>query len=319
MNALVLILAPLRVLTLADALHTATVNQPTLRQARAGTQAASARADEARSGLLPQITGNATYQRTTANFTPQPGLLPSKTNASASTSSIDTSNYWAFSLQLNQLIYDFGQTGQHWRSVQSLADAQQATERSTALTVEATVRTGYFAARAQKALVEVAKETLDNLNKHLDQIQGFVTVGTHPEIDLAQAKTDCANARFALIQAQNNYETAKAQLNLAIGVEGSTDYDVNDETLPPVDGEDEGTDGLVGEAVRARPDLASLNAQVRSQGRRCWRPRAGTARRWDCSRRSTIAAPSSTRWRGTGTRASRRAGRCFRGCSPGRR
>ncbi len=40
----------------------------------------------------------------------------------------------------------------------------------------------------------------------------------------------CANARVQLITAENNYETAKAQLNLAMGVEMPTNYDVADET-----------------------------------------------------------------------------------------
>ena len=50
-----------------------------------------------------------------------------------------------------------------------------------------------------RALVVVAKETLDNLQKHLDQIEGFVKAGTRPEIDLAQARTDLANGRVSVI------------------------------------------------------------------------------------------------------------------------
>ncbi len=68
-----------------------------------------------------------------------------------------------------------------------------------------------------------------------------------------------------LITAQNGYETAKAQLNQAMGVEGPTDYDVADETLPPVAGEDGSTDVLLDEAIKARPELAALANQVRAQ------------------------------------------------------
>jgi outer membrane protein len=127
------------------------------------------------------------------------------------------------------------------------------------------VRTAFFTARAQKALLEVAKQTLSNQEKHLVQVQAFIQVGTQPEIALAQSKTDVANARLAMIRADNNYAVGRAQLNLAMGLEGATDYDVADETVPIVEGEDGTTDALVAEAIRARPELASLRAQLLAQ------------------------------------------------------
>ena len=74
-----------------------------------------------------------------------------------------------------------------WRQNAAFAEGVDDTERATRLTVALNVRTFYFAARANKALVQVARETLANQQKHLDQIEGFVKVGTQPEIALAQA------------------------------------------------------------------------------------------------------------------------------------
>src|SRR5207302_5029385 len=68
-----------------------------------------------------------------------------------------------------------------------------------------------------------------------------------------------------VITAENGYETAKAQLNQAMGVEGSTDYDVSDEMLGAVEGEDQTIDPLVDEAIKGRPELASLERQRRAQ------------------------------------------------------
>src|SRR5687768_6086363 len=65
-----------RVLTLAQATEIALAIQPQLRQARAQTNAAMARADQALAPLLPQVTAVGSYQRSTANFTPRPGALP---------------------------------------------------------------------------------------------------------------------------------------------------------------------------------------------------------------------------------------------------
>ncbi len=66
--------APL--LTLEEALRTARQKQPQLRQARASVEAARARVDQARSSLLPQVNGTGSYERTTANFAPRPGVVP---------------------------------------------------------------------------------------------------------------------------------------------------------------------------------------------------------------------------------------------------
>ncbi len=241
-----------RVLGLDEAVRLARENQPQLRQARAGTEAAQARADEARAPLLPQLTGTAGYARATGNL---PGLPESPASANA----------WAFRATLNQLVWDFGQTTGRYQAARESAASQEASERATGLQVLYSVRSAFFTARAGRDLVGVARETLQNQEVHLRQVQGFVEVGRNPEIDLAQARTDRANAQVQLIQAQNAYETAKAQLNQAMGVEGPTDYEVADDTLPAVEGEDAPIDALLAEALPRRPDVVALEAQARAQ------------------------------------------------------
>ncbi|HVN32513.1 MAG TPA: TolC family protein [Thermoanaerobaculaceae bacterium] len=254
--------APPRVLTLEEALRVASAQQPQLRQATAATQAAVANADAVMSPLLPQVGGSASYQRATGNISARPGSSTGQTSSSLSWESFP---YYTLGLSASQLIYDFGQSRSRWRSAQASADAQRTSERTILSQVFFGVRSAYFQARAAKSAVTVAVDTLANQQKHLDQIQGFVDVGTRPEIDLAQAKTDVANADVQLITAQNAYAIAKAQLNQAMGVEGSTDYDVADETQPPVEGEDDVTDVLLEEALKARPEIAALQDDIRAQ------------------------------------------------------
>jgi outer membrane protein len=257
--------APARTLTLDEALATARARQPLIHQAAAGTQAAAARADEALSPLLPQVSGSANYQRATANFTSRPGSLPSQISGGGSAASWNTFNYFNLGLSASQLIYDFGQSRSRWRSSQASAESQRASERTTLDQVLFSVRSSYFQARAARSAVTVAVETLSNQEKHLNQVEGFVEAGTQAEIALAQARTGVANAKVQLINAQNAYETAKAQLNQSMGVEGPTDYDVTDEPQPPVDGEDGTTEVLVGEALKARPEFAAMANQVHAQ------------------------------------------------------
>jgi len=116
----------------------------------------------------------------------------------------------------------------------------------------------------QRALVEVGRESVANMERHLEQIRGFVAQGIRPEIDLLQARTDLANARVTLINAQSAYLTAKAQLNQAMGVVRDTDYEVADEGLAAIPGEDGPGDTLVKQALSSRPELASLQKQTKA-------------------------------------------------------
>src|SRR5439155_1178725 len=83
-------------------------------------------------------------------------------------------------------------------------------------------------------------------------IQAFTEVGTRPEIDLLQARSDQANSEVQLINAENDYATGRALLNQAMGVEAPAAYDVIGERSEPLPGEAGALEPLVDEAVRAR-------------------------------------------------------------------
>ncbi len=262
---LVSVRASAATLTLDQALETARANHPQLRVARGQTEVASARVAEARAPLLPQVNGTASYQRSTMNYVQRPGASPKQVSAGQSSSSLDTGGYYNFGITANQLIYDFGQTTKKWDASKATLQAQKDTELNQALQVAFSVRTAFNNGLAARALVKVAEETLRNQDAHLVQIQGFVKAGTRPEIDLAQARTDQANARVQLISAQNNYKVALAQLNQAMGLDATPDYELADEQAAPVPGEEQTTDALLPEALQARPDVLALHKQIEAQ------------------------------------------------------
>jgi outer membrane protein len=275
-----------RVVTLAQFEHNALEAQPQVLVARAATSIAQAQANEAYAPLLPQVTASAAYTRQTGNFVTRPGSLPASSQlrtlcegptglggmpvlcqapAPQGWSLSNSFDYWNFGLSATQLLYDFGQTLQRYRATKASVEAQQVAERTARLTVVLGVRKAYFNARAAKELVDVAHQTLDDQNKHLMQVQGFVQVGTQPEVALAQQKAAVANARVQLITAQNTYETAKAQLNQAAGIMGGTDYEVGNEELPLVEDEDQPLDTLAAKALAARPEMAIFVRQREAQ------------------------------------------------------
>ncbi len=254
-------------LSLDEALRVARARQPQLAAARAATEAGRARADEAHSGLLPQVGVNAEYQRTTANFTARPGVVPLSTQSLSTASSSQTFDYFTGSLQVNQLVWDFGQTWERWRAAQANARALSQNARATAQSVALGVRTAFFNALADQSLVEVARETADNLERHLEQTKAFVQQGTRAQIDLATALTNLANARAQLVTAEGNLRAALAQLKQSMGVAAAPPYRLVDPGLSPVPGEGDALDALVAQAEAARPEVASLALQVDAQRR----------------------------------------------------
>ncbi|MBS2024755.1 MAG: TolC family protein [Deltaproteobacteria bacterium] len=254
--------AQARVVRLADAEKSALEHQPQLAIARASVEAADARAGQAFAPLLPQLAATAGYQRTTANVIVRPGTTAASVTPD---SNFDTYNSWSTSVTANQLVWDFGQGLGKWRAAQSTRLSADETARSVAQTALLNVRAAFFAARADKALLQVAQDTLANQEKHLQQTQAFVTAGTRPDIDLAQSRADVANAKLSLVDADNNYANAKQSLNVAMGAPGPIDYDVADDALQAVQGEDAALDGLLDEAQKARPELKSLELQAQAE------------------------------------------------------
>jgi len=164
-----------RVLTLAEA-ERAALSQPQMLVARAAVKIAEGQADQMRAPLLPQVTATAQYTRETGNAAPTPtqrGL-----GAADGTSLTKSFDFWQFEVGATQLIYDFGKTSLRYDAAAKTAAAQKIAGRTTRLIVAVAVRRAYFTARAMKELVGVAKETLDDQNRHLVQVNGFVQVGT---------------------------------------------------------------------------------------------------------------------------------------------
>ena len=256
--------ASAQVLNLAEALRAARVHQPALDLARGNLTTAVGQAEQVRASLLPQLNGSASFARGTNNYVPSPG--GGNPNSSlAPVSSFTTYSKWGAQLTANQLIYDFGESINKWKAAKVSADAMAESVRVTEAQIDYNTRVAFFTARSAKDMVGVAREALANQEKHLGQVKGFVEAGTHPEIDLTQARADRATAQLQLINAEGTYAVARATLIQAMGVERSIDYDLSDEEFPPVEGENGVVETLVDEAKSRRPEMVNLRLSMQSQ------------------------------------------------------
>lgn len=271
---LVLAAGDASVLHLDEVVQLALQNQPTLRAAQAQAAGASAQANQARAPLLPQVSAQASYARGTANSS-------SRTTLGGVTAEPTGTSYDSFAagISASQLIYDFGESWGRFRSAASGAEAERYAVQASELDVVYQARAAFFTARAAKDLARVARESLDNQARHLEQVQAFVAVGRRPEIDLVQSRAEKANAQVQSIQATASLATARARLEQLAGVPLPREAIIADDTLSPVDGEQAELATLIDEALTKRPELRRLETQVlareqaRSSARGAYLPR----------------------------------------------
>jgi outer membrane protein len=265
--------APRKSISLKEAVDLALRTHPAGEQARANVDVASARVEESRAPYLPQVAASAQYQRTTGNIPVRPGYNSSNAAQSAANTTANTQsatwdptfNSYTFGASASQLIYDFGQTSERWRSSEANVASAVNSERATQIQIVSTVRKAYFQARAQKDLVAVASDAVKNQQRHLDQINGLVEHGMRPEIDRVTAETNVANAQVQFIAAQNAFVLACAALDQSIGLSASAGYQPAEDEMGAVPEENASIERLLEIALRDRPELAAFAEQRKAQ------------------------------------------------------
>ena len=255
-------IATAREITLEEALGLAKKHNPDLVAAKHNLDSAQARKAQALSQYLPVITGSFSYQRQTGNFTPRPGLIPSQFKIDTSPSS-ETFNYYNFSLNLQQTIYDFGRT----QFANQVANEQVTAAQKDLETVEQDVwfkvTTAYFQVLAAQEMVEVAKRNEEQARRNEEKAQALVEAGMRSRIEVLRAKADLLGAKSALLKAMESLKIAKINLLQAIGLRERMDFVCVKETLE--DGSLSSFEDAVEEALRQRTDVLALRARVSAQ------------------------------------------------------
>ena len=244
-------------LTLERALELALSNHPSLRVA-SGTQAVNeALVGQARSGFYPQVQGQSSYQRRTANLASSFGGGSITRNARG-----DTFGSYQNSVALNQLLYDFGTTKSQVDTAQFNLHAANSDAETALQTVVVNVQQAYFGLQQAQRLLTVNEEAIGQFQKHLDLAKGRFKAGVAPKIDVTTAEVDFSNARLNLITAKNNLSVARVTLNNAMGIPSADPYRVLEpEVLEPYQ---VALDEAVTRAMQLRPEMISQRAQERS-------------------------------------------------------
>jgi outer membrane protein len=250
-----------RPLTLERAIQIGLQRQNSIAIAQAATDSASARVTQARSSYYPQVTPSYQFQTNlspggTANFG---GQLISTSRKSETHTEV---------VVARQLIFDSGireaNVGLSRRNLFA-SEYNLGNERQN---VVLQVTQNYYTLLRDRALVSVEEESVKRAQTTLEAIKAQVEAGTAAKSDTYQAESDLANAKVALLQAQNDYNVEQAALKNAMGVVTSQPILFPDNPVEPPNTTPDpvGLEHYVQTAYRNRLDIKQAQERIHAQG-----------------------------------------------------
>jgi len=217
--------------------------------------------------LLPTLSANGNWQRTQSDrqstFIQGIGNLPFR--------QVATTNSFNTSIGSNLLLFNgFANTANVQRATSNAVGAEQTLNRARQGVVFQ-VQTLYSNLLRNEELTKVNEDNLKRDRRQLEQIEESNRVGSKSLADVYRQQVQVGNDELALIQAQNTYDKARADLIFELGLNVTDEYDFHDPTIKPdvdttefkaVNGQYRDYRSLVNEALGVRPDYLSAIENV---------------------------------------------------------
>jgi len=227
-------------------------HNPTVARARNRAEASMARLDQASAGRWPALSASLSYNESISGLSSNGA--PSLRGASGSRKAGQSGQLGA-----SLLLYDFGGLDATIRAAAEEARASQLDLKEAEVETAFAFKSAYFGVLKGEELQRVADETVRQFEKRLEQVRGFVEVGTRVKYDLTKAQVDLGNARLAAVRARSAIRVDRAQLALALGLSEEAAFPLTKPASPgPVI---PSFDSLMEEARKSRPRLAAAAAR----------------------------------------------------------
>jgi outer membrane protein len=203
-------------LTLQRAIDIALKNQPSILAGRSTVRASEATIGQAQANYYPQLTASGSYSKI------------SPATSGTGTGIAGKYDQYSSSVGLSQTIFDFGKTPTQVRINSLNTESSRFDLDNTLNTVVFNVKQAFYNVLQAQRNRDVARESVKQFQQHLDQAQGFYSVGTKSKIDVTKAEVDLSNARLNLIKAENQVRLSRVTLNTAMGIPDVPDYNLQD-------------------------------------------------------------------------------------------
>jgi outer membrane protein TolC len=287
-------------LTLKEAIQIARAHHPTVEVANGQATASYGRKEQALARLLPFVQAGVTYQPTTPNLV----VTPSQSRAIFASAGTDTvidasgnpvvvscrtpgtgnceavaapptdwtmQSFWLLNVGLSWTAWDWGRSIYGYRSARDLAAAADAGVRAASQDVALQVALAFYVVIAAAEQVAVAQDAVKTYGAHLAQTRALHDQGLRTGIDVATAESAEAQVAIALARARASDSAARAQFQVALGVDRWRDWQlVPEQSAFELQADDDrnadappGT--LVDDAASRRPEVAEYRLQVSGQ------------------------------------------------------
>jgi outer membrane protein len=241
--------------TLHECIGKALENHPSIRSGREGLNAGSSRVTQATSPYYPQVQASTGY---------------AENHALGGALGDTVTKQYTTTLSVNQLLYDFGKTG---NARDAAKFGERAAERDLNRVVQEVVlnvKQAYYALLQAKKLVNVSQQTLAQTEGHLKQADAFFRAGSKPRFDVTRAIVDVNNAKLGVINAQNAVRLKTIALYNTMGMDPQRDIEIEDASLQPavlMTLEQAQQHALLSrpETQKAESDIRSAQARVESE------------------------------------------------------
>jgi len=233
-------------LDLQRCIETALKNHPVLQAARDTVRIGESRIGQARANYYPQVNWQTDYSR----------LRP----ATSRIVEQQTYNDYSSNVTLSQTLYDFGKTKTQVNIQKLNTDSSRQDLNNVETEIVFGVKQTYYTLVQAEKNLEVAVETVNQFQHHLDQAKGFFEVGTKPKFDVTKAEVDLSNAILNRIRAENALRIARVNLNNAMGIPDAPEFAIDDTLLQQQYSAD--LRSALEKAYAGRPDLQSAMKQV---------------------------------------------------------
>lgn len=230
--------------TLAQLEETALMASPGVMQARQAVIAAQIAVRDAKAAYIPTLDAAAGYTYKAAK--PSAGADSTHDGAIGGSAS------------LTWLAYDFGKSRAAKRRAVSSLMAAERNSRTVENATRYGVRAACYALKRSVELRDVAAESEAIYAEHLAQMRERYDVGAVNSYAVTKASVDWAQSVLSAVTASNAVHTARAALNMAIGIADAPEFDVEEGGIATYAGL--GVEELMGIARTNSPALASLRA-----------------------------------------------------------
>jgi outer membrane protein len=249
-------------LTLERAVRIGLARQNSIAIAQTDIISADARLTQARSSFFPSVTPSYQFQINQVPIKRSNIFGQRVSNGVASAETVSDG------IVARQIIFDSGRREMNVNLSRRNTFAAQYGFGNQRQNVVLNVTQDYYNLLRDKELVRVQEESVKRAETTRDVIKAQVEAGSAAQSDILQAEADLANARVALLQAQNDYNLAQASLKNAMGlvtpqpiVLPNTEVPVPDTKPDPI-----GLEKYVQQSYLNRLDIKQQHERVYAQG-----------------------------------------------------